>query len=90
MVMTEALACGTPVVTDAMGAAPEIVKDGDVGIVVGAGEWDDMVAAIKSGRLDAIDPSHCREYVLNHFGVQAMIAGYEAAFEKIVAAAYRR
>lgn len=40
LVMSEALACGTPVVTDAMKAAPEIVKDGAVGVLVGAGEWD--------------------------------------------------
>jgi glycosyltransferase involved in cell wall biosynthesis len=85
LVMTEALACGTPVVADAMGAASEIVKDGEVGVLVGAGEWDEMVAAIKDGRLDGIDPHHCREYVEEHFSVEAMISGYEAAFEKILA-----
>jgi hypothetical protein len=52
---------------------------------VGAGEWDEMVAAIKDGRLDGIDPHHCREYVEDHFSVEAMISGYEAAFEKILA-----
>jgi glycosyltransferase involved in cell wall biosynthesis len=84
LVMTEALACGTPVVADAMGAAPEIVKDGEVGVLVGEGEWDEMVAAIKSGRLDYIDPNHCREYVHERFSVEAMVSGYEAAFEKII------
>lgn len=84
LVMTEALACGTPVVADAMGAAPEIVKDGEVGVLVGKGEWDEMVAAIKSGRLDDIDPNHCREYVHERFSVEAMVSGYEAAFEKII------
>ena len=84
LVMTEALACGTPVVADAMGAAPEIVSDGEVGVLVGEGEWDEMVAAIKSGRLDDIDPYHCREYVLERFSVEAMVNGYEAAFEKIL------
>jgi glycosyltransferase involved in cell wall biosynthesis len=85
LVMTEALACGTPVVADAMGSASEIVKDGEVGVLVGAGEWDEMVAAIKDGRLDGIDPHHCREYVEDHFSVEAMISGYEAAIEKILA-----
>ena len=84
LVMTEALACGTPVVADAMGAAPEIVKDGEVGVLVGKGEWDEMVAAIKSRRLDDIDPNHCREYVHERFSVEAMVKGYEAAFEKII------
>jgi glycosyltransferase involved in cell wall biosynthesis len=85
LVMTEALACGTPVVAGAMGAASEIVRDGEVGVLVGAGEWDEMAAAIKVGRLEDRDPHHCREYVEEHFRVEAMINGYEAAFEKIVA-----
>ena len=44
-----------------------------------------MVAAIKSGRLEEIDPYHCRQYVEERFSVEAMIDGYEAAFEKILA-----
>jgi glycosyltransferase involved in cell wall biosynthesis len=85
LVMTEALACGTPVVADAMGAASEIVRDGEVGVLLGAGEWDEMAAAIEGGRLEEIDPHRCREYVEEHFSVDAMISGYEAAFEKILA-----
>jgi glycosyltransferase involved in cell wall biosynthesis len=84
LVMTEALACGTPVVADAMGAAPEIVRDGEVGVLVGEGEWDEMVEAIVRGRLEGIDPHHCRQYVEERFSVEAMINGYEAAFEKIL------
>jgi glycosyltransferase involved in cell wall biosynthesis len=38
LVMTEALACGTPVAATAMGAAPEIVVDGEVEVL--AGRWD--------------------------------------------------
>ena len=56
-----------------------------MGILVGEGEWDEMVEAIKSGRLEDIDPYHCREYVQERFSVEAMISGYEAAFEKILA-----
>jgi hypothetical protein len=44
-----------------------------------------MVAAIVGGRLEEIDPHHCREYVQERFSVEAMIDGYEAAFEKILA-----
>jgi glycosyltransferase involved in cell wall biosynthesis len=85
LVMTEALACGTPVVANAMGAAPEVVKDGEVGILAGAGEWDEMVTAIKNGQVEEIDPHHCREYVHEHFSVEAMLDGYVTAFEKILA-----
>jgi glycosyltransferase involved in cell wall biosynthesis len=83
LVMTEALACGTPVVASAMGSAPEIVEDGEVGVIVGAGKWDEMVDAIDGGRLEEIDPRRCREYVEKRFSVEAMIDAYEAAFEKI-------
>jgi hypothetical protein len=34
-----------------MGSVSAIVKDGEVVCIVGAGEWDEMVAAIKGGRL---------------------------------------
>lgn len=70
---------------DVTRAASEIVRDGEVGVLLGAGEWDEMAAAIKGGRLEDRDPHHCREYVEEHFSVEAMINGYEAAFEKIVA-----
>jgi glycosyltransferase involved in cell wall biosynthesis len=85
LVMTEALSCGTPVVADAMGSASEIVKDGEVGVLVGEGEWEEMARAIKSGRLEEIDPYQCRRYVEERFSVEAMVDGYEAAFEKILA-----
>ena len=68
-----------------MGSAPEIVTDGEVGILAGAYQWDEMVAAINDGRLDDVDPHNCRELVQERFSVEAMLDGYEAAFEKIVA-----
>jgi glycosyltransferase involved in cell wall biosynthesis len=85
LVMTEALACGTPVVASAMGSAPEIVKDGEVGILRPLYRWDEMVAAIRDGRLEGIDPHRCRELVRERFSVEAMLDGYEKAFEKILA-----
>jgi glycosyltransferase involved in cell wall biosynthesis len=84
LVMTEALACGTPVVATAMGSAPEIVSDGEVGVLAGEGEWDEMVEAIRGGRLEEIDPHRCREVVRERFSVEAMVDGYEKAFEKIL------
>jgi glycosyltransferase involved in cell wall biosynthesis len=84
LVMTEALACGTPVVATAMGSAPEIVMDGEVGILGAPYQWDEMVAAIKEGRLEGIDPHRCRELVEERFSVEAMLDGYEKAFEEIL------
>jgi glycosyltransferase involved in cell wall biosynthesis len=85
LVMTEALACGTPVVATSMGSAPEIVIDGEVGLLAPQGRWDEMVEAIRGGRLERIDPDRCREVVRERFSVEAMVDGYEKAFEKILA-----
>jgi glycosyltransferase involved in cell wall biosynthesis len=84
LVMTEALACGTPVMATAMGAAPEIVEDGEVGVLVGLGDWDEMVAAIRDGKMDEIDPHRCRRHVEERFGVEQMLDSYETAFERIL------
>ena len=59
MVMIEALACGTPVVAFAEGAAMEIVLDGQNGFLVD--DEDEMVAAIS--RLSELDPVGCRASV---------------------------
>jgi hypothetical protein len=49
------------------------------------GEWDEMVEAIRGGRLEKIDPDRCREVVMERFSVEAMVDGSEKAFEKILA-----
>jgi len=48
LVMIGALACDTSVVASAMGAAPEVVEDGEVGVLAGPGAWDEMIAAIRA------------------------------------------
>ena len=55
MVMIESLACGTPVVTTPMGAAPEIVVDGATGIVASVPELYDRLVDVK-----ALDRRRCR------------------------------
>ena len=53
LVMTEAMACGTPVIAFREGSAPELVVDGETGFVVD--DEQEMAAAV--GRLDEIDPA---------------------------------
>jgi hypothetical protein len=62
-----------------------VVKYGEVGVLAGYGQWDEMVRAISGGRLEEIDPYLCREVVRERFSVEAMLDGYEKAFEKILA-----
>jgi glycosyltransferase involved in cell wall biosynthesis len=77
LVMTEALACGTPVIAFPEGSAPEIVLDGETGFVVE--DEDEMAGAI--GRLDEIDPERCRQSARERFDVAAVAEAYERAYE---------
>lgn len=81
MVMIEALACGTPVLTTRFGAAPEIVEDGVVGYV--RSDASGLVAAL--GQVHEIDRTACRERVRAHFSVEAMVAKHLAVYERAAA-----
>jgi glycosyltransferase involved in cell wall biosynthesis len=78
LVMTEAMACGTPVVAFPEGSAPEIVLDGETGFVVN--DERDMAAAV--GRLTEIAPERCRESARERFDVRAVAEAYEQAYER--------
>ena len=76
LVMVEAMACGTPVVTTNWGAAPEVVEDGVTGYRRD-GE-DELVEALAAVR--ALSPAACRQRVEDQFSGPAMVRGYEAMY----------
>jgi len=80
LVMVEAMACGTPVVTTNWGAAPELVDDGVTGFRRD-GE-DDLVEMV--GHVGDLDPAACRKRVEDRFSGDAMVRGYEALFQELV------
>ena len=82
LVMTEAMACGTPVLAHPFGAAIEVVEHGRTGFLCETP--DDMVEAVAATSL--IDPQACRERVAARFSTDAMVRGYEAVFERAVTA----
>jgi glycosyltransferase involved in cell wall biosynthesis len=82
LVMIEAMACGTPVVALRRGAVPEVIADGQTGII--ADDPADLPDAIAQAR--DLDPALCRKYVETHFTVEVMGAGYEAVYRQILAA----
>jgi glycosyltransferase involved in cell wall biosynthesis len=85
MVMVEALACATPVLTTRFGAAPEIVQDGVVGFV--RSEEVDLVQAL--GRLSEIDRSACRRHVEERFSAERMVAKHVAVYREAAEAVSR-
>ena len=84
LVMTEAMACGTPVVAFARGAAPEIVRHGETGFLVEERDGvDGLVAAVL--QVSAIDPACCRRHVEENFSPGRMIDRYLDVYEKVLA-----
>jgi glycosyltransferase involved in cell wall biosynthesis len=64
------------------GSVPEVIDDGVTGFVVDS--MDGMVEAID--RVDELDPRTARAHVEERFSAAAMVAGYERAYERILAA----
>jgi glycosyltransferase involved in cell wall biosynthesis len=79
LVMVEAMACGTPVVTTKWGAAPELVADGVTGFCRdGDDELVESVLAVRT-----LSPANCRARVEKLFSAEAMVRGYEALYERV-------
>ncbi len=69
----EAMACGTPVITFNKGAANEVVKNNETGIIVSKKE--EMIEAVKE--IKKIIPDKCRKRVEDYFSSDRMIKEYE-------------
>jgi glycosyltransferase involved in cell wall biosynthesis len=80
LVMIEAMACGTPVLTFAEGAAPEIVEDGVTGFVC----HDEADMAETIGRVGSLDRRACRASVEGYFSVDRMVAEHLSLFEGVL------
>jgi len=76
LVMTEAMACGTPVIAFPEGSAPELVLDGETGFVV----EDEHAMAEAVVRLGEIDPARCRSSAEERFDVAPVAEAYERAY----------
>lgn len=81
IVMAEAMACGTPVLALARGAAPEVVANGVTGWVCET--VDDMVSAV--ARVSDIDRQACQARVLTHYSSRAVTDGYLAVYAEMIA-----
>jgi glycosyltransferase involved in cell wall biosynthesis len=80
LVMTEALACGTPVIAFAEGAAPEIIWDGVTGFL--CADEGEMADAI--GRVGDIDRAACRGAIEGYFSEERMVREHLELFEELL------
>ena len=85
LVIIEALAAGTPVISRPRGSLPEIMRDGEHGFLV----WteDEMVQAVH--RIGEIDRARCRQWVLERFSVERMADGYERVYRLVQKRSFR-
>jgi glycosyltransferase involved in cell wall biosynthesis len=80
LVMTESMACGTPVIALRRGAAPEVIVDGRTGFL--CDDEDGMVDAVN--KLGGIDPAACRQHVLERFSVEEMARQYVDVYQRVL------
>lgn len=82
LVMTESMACGTPVVAFRHGSVPEIIEPGVNGFI--ADEIDEFASFVE--RSGEIKSSECRRVVEEKFSTDAMVRGYEAIYTQSLSA----
>ncbi|TWR25195.1 glycosyltransferase family 4 protein [Mucilaginibacter pallidiroseus] len=80
IVMTEALACGTPVIGFNRGAVPEVVINGYNGFVCNTVE--EMMKAVNN--VSDIDRANCRKTVEEKFSADVLASQYQDLYKKAI------
>ncbi|MFO7571123.1 MAG: glycosyltransferase family 4 protein [Gaiellaceae bacterium] len=83
LVVIEAMACGTPVISTRRGAIPEIVEHGRTGVLVGGYREMEEEAVLELA--DSLDPFVLRREVEERFSQEHMVANYVDAYEATIA-----
>ncbi len=84
LVMIEAMACGTPVITRPCGSAPEVVVNGITGFIKTSVE--ELAQAVRL--IDKIDRAACRKHVEQNFSAQKMTDNYEIVYYTLLGFPY--
>lgn len=78
LVMTESMACGTPVIAFNRGAVPEVMVDGKTGFIVDTVEQ--AISALDA--LPTISRAACRAHFETHFSSEKMCDAYNRVYIK--------
>jgi glycosyltransferase involved in cell wall biosynthesis len=84
LMMIEAMACGTPVLSTRRGAVEEIIDHGRTGVVVA--NYRDMEDPAVLELADSLDPAVMRREVEERFSPENMVASYVGAYEATIEA----
>ena len=82
LVVTESMACGTPVIAYRRGSMPELIENGKTGFVVES-NLDELIEAMK--KIDNIDRKIVRKLIEERFSKEIMVNNYEGAYYEIIA-----
>jgi glycosyltransferase involved in cell wall biosynthesis len=80
LAMTEAMACGTPVIAYRSGAVPEVLEEGHTGFIVKG--LEDAVEAVR--RVPELSRKRCREVFEQRFTVTRMARDYVRVYERLI------
>ena len=80
LVMIEAMACGTPVLSFPEGAAPEIIEDGRTGFLCA----DEFAMSAAISRIGELDRAACRAEVEARFSAAHMVNEHLALYRQII------
>jgi glycosyltransferase involved in cell wall biosynthesis len=80
LAMVEALACGTPVIAEPLGAVPEVIVHRETGFL--ASGVRAMAAA--AGRVGELSAERCRQEAETRFHPNTMVGGYEEVYRRIL------
>lgn len=79
LVLIEAMACGTPVLATALGAAPEVIEPGITGFT--AASWRDLAACVPAAA--ALDRAAIRRAARKRFDIELMVDRHETLYRRI-------
>lgn len=79
LVVAEAQACGTPVLSLRRGAIPELVRDGVTGIL--ADHHLDLVPHVS--RVESLQPQAIRAFAQQHLDISRTVKRYESVFTEV-------
>ena len=81
LVVTEAMACGTPVIAYRRGSMPELIEDGKTGFVIDS-DIDKLAEAM--GKIDRLDRAATRRRVEEKFSKERMVDDYEKTYRELI------